>query len=75
MNDQCRTYACSNDDTTIIYYVEANKINMVIASYVLADLSGHCEGELFIYFVVMAESDGPGVTLPCMKPKRQSHFD
>ena len=40
MNDQYRTYACSNDNTTIII-IEANNINM--ASYILADLSGHCE--------------------------------
>ena len=45
-------------------------------SYVLADLSDHCERELFfILFVVMAESEGPSVTLPGKKPKRQSHFD
>ena len=41
-----------------LLYIEANKINK--ASYVLADLSGHCERELFfIFFVVMAESEGP----------------
>ena len=46
-----------------LLYIEANKINM--ASYVLADLSGHCERELFfILFVVMAESEGPSVTSP-----------
>ena len=45
-------------------------------SYVLADLSGHCERELFfILFVVMAESEGPSVTPPRKKIKRQSHFD
>ena len=55
-----------------LLYIEANKINK--ASYVLADLSGHCERELFfILFVVMSE--GPSVTPPCKKPKRQSHFD
>ena len=38
--------------------------------------SGHCERELFfILFVVMAESEGPSVTPPRKKPKRQSHFD
>ena len=47
-----------------------------MASYVLADLSGHCERELFfILFVVMAESEGPSVTPPRRKPKRQSHFN
>ena len=48
-----------------------------MASYVLADLSGHCERELFfIFFVAMAESEGPSVTPPRKKPKRQqSHFD
>ena len=46
-----------------LLYVEAIKINM--ASCVLADLSGHCERELFfILFVVMAESEGPSVTPP-----------
>ena len=41
-------------------YLEAYKINM--ASYVLTDLSGHCERELlFILFVVKAESEGPHI--------------
>ena len=41
-----------------LLYLEANKINK--ASYILTDLSGHCERELFfIFFVVMAESEGP----------------
>ena len=41
-----------------LLYIEANKINK--ARYVLADLSGHCERELFfIFVVVMAESEGP----------------
>ena len=45
-------------------------------SYVLADLSGHCERELFfILFVVVAESEGPSVTHLRKKPNRQSHFD
>ena len=49
--------------------IEANKINM--ASYILADISGHCERELlFILFVVMADSEGPSVTRPS---KKQSH--
>ena len=43
--------------TSTVLYIEANKINM--ASYVLTDLSGHCERELFfILVVVMAESEG-----------------
>ena len=41
-----------------LLYLEAKKIN--IESYVIADLSGHCERELFfILFVAMAESEGP----------------
>ena len=54
-----------------LLYIEANKINM--ASYVLTDLSGHCERELFFILVVaMAESEGPSVS---PKSKRQNHFD
>ena len=46
-----------------LLYIEANKINM--ASYVLTDLSGHCERELFfILVIVMAESEGPSATPP-----------
>ena len=49
--------------TIPLLYIEANKINMV--SYVLTDLSGHCERELFfILVIVMAESEGPSVTPP-----------
>ena len=41
-----------------LLYIEANKINM--ASYVLADLSGHCERELFfILFVVWLSVRAP----------------
>ena len=43
-----------------LLYIEAN-----MASYVLTDLSGHCERELFfILVIVVAESEGPSVTPP-----------
>ena len=42
-----------------LLYLEANKINM--ASYVLADLSGHCERELFFILFVVIESEGPHI--------------
>ena len=54
-----------------LLYIEANNINM--ASYILADLSGHCVRELFfIMFVVNAESGVPSVTPPCKKRKKEA---
>ena len=46
-----------------LLYIEANKINM--ASYVIADLSGHCERELF--FILFVVSEGPSETPPHKK--------
>ena len=72
MNDEYRTLPVVM--IIPLLYIEANNINM--ASYILADLSGHCVKELFfILFVVKAESGGPSVTPPRKKRKRQSHLD